>query len=458
MNKSMQLPGIFPVKIVWAALAIALLFPGVAGAKRVAVTHFTGGSSKTLKPTGDKLVADRLEAEGIEVVRGDKYRSAVGEASVAPGAKKDKLTIEAVSTVLHLDAVILAHAAWKPKAQKTSLKVFIFGPTGEKLATNVYTFKGKIKLPAATLEAIWKDIQVVLSDQGVTGAPPPVPSPAPSPAPDPNPIDKKSPPDTLAESPTESIAEQDDNATPSYFAYEAPARSSVGSMSDLLIAAGFGFNLRSGLNPKHASGIFPCVRADLHFFMGTFTDTTFIRDLGFGGSFNMGLGLKYAVSNGGDAWDSSQIQWRAELLYRLALLDHTTLKPAFVLRGGYGATIATIDAPVTVGEVRSASYSAPFAGLDIYLMLADPVLRLRLGGGAVFAVAAGEELNADAWGFYVDAGVDIVIVKWLHTSLGWEMTRYSLQDIGTSAAPAMGSTNDLFNYFYVRLGFSFDGK
>lgn len=223
-------------------------------------------------------------------------------------------------------------------------------------------------------------------------------------------------------------------------------RFKAGAVPEILISAGMSMNKREGLSPRHDSGIFPGVRIDGRFFLGAFLDTSVVKDIGFGGMFNMSLGLQYQIPDG-DAWDSSQTQWAGELLYRVALND-VTLQPAFIIRAGYGSTSCTMPAEAHNLAV-SAGYSYPYAALDIYLMLYKPVLRFNVSGGYLFVVSPAEDLSGDGSGFTVRAGFDLDLFENLHIGLGWEMLQFIITD------DTIGETSDMYHVFFGRIGWNF---
>jgi hypothetical protein len=219
----------------------------------------------------------------------------------------------------------------------------------------------------------------------------------------------------------------------------------AGAVPEILISAGMSMHSREGLHPRHESGIFPGVRIDGRFFLGAFLDTTVVKDIGFGGMFDMSLGLKYGIPDG-DTWNSTQMQWGGELLYRLALND-VALQPAFMLRVGYGSTSCVQDTDETLAV--SAGYSYPYAALDIYLMLYKPVLRMNVSGGYLFIVSPSEDLSGDGSGFTVRAGIDLDLFDNLHIGLGWEMFQFTIKD------DDIGETSDMYHGFFGRIGWNY---
>jgi hypothetical protein len=222
----------------------------------------------------------------------------------------------------------------------------------------------------------------------------------------------------------------------------------TGAVPDILVTTGGSMNVRMGLNPRHESGMFPGIRADLRFFLGTFLDTIVVKDIGLGGMFNMGVGLQYGPENSDDKWDSSFMQWQAELNYRLALND-VTLQPAFLLRFGYGSTTSTIDTDNALAV--SAGYSYPYGALDIYLMLYKPYLRLYVSGGYLFTVMTAEELDGSGAGFTVRGGFDIDLFGHLHIGIGYDLMQFT----GFKVEGDDRETSDIYHIFFARVGWNF---
>ena len=239
------------------------------------------------------------------------------------------------------------------------------------------------------------------------------------------------------------------------------AKSEVGAIPDLLISVGAAMNLRGGLSPRHESGVYPGLHADLRLFLDSFIDKPWIEDIGVGGGFEMGLGLKYGREGGGEDWKSTQYAWNAELLYRLAFLNDVILKPAFLVRLGFGNTASTIDAGDDPAA-RSASYMYPYARLEVDLMLWDPYLRLNLGGGYFFVVMADVEssdtkTSSNGSGFAAGGGIDVVLFEMIDVGIGYEM-RQLLGFKGPSPGGATGSTeemSDVYQHIFLRVGWAF---
>lgn len=269
---------------------------------------------------------------------------------------------------------------------------------------------------------------------------------------DDQPEPKTSPSAAPADQPAAEPAAADEAGRAEARAAPEPEREArpASSINDALVSAGVSFHHRAGLHPRHEASLYPGLRFDGRLFLGTFLDIPVVRDIGVGGMFDMALGLEYAYSDSDDAWDAQQMQWRAELIYRLAL--DTGLKPAFLLRLGYGATSSSIDAGQ--GELAlSASYMSPYASIDIYLMLYDPVLRLFASGGILYLVSAGDDVGGSGLGFNVFAGIDIDVIDAIHIGLGYDLTQYMLED---NSADGLGKYSDTYQGFFLRVGYNYN--
>jgi hypothetical protein len=229
---------------------------------------------------------------------------------------------------------------------------------------------------------------------------------------------------------------------------EPKRKRSTGAVADALLNAAFSLNHRSGLSPQHKAGIYPGIWVDGRFFLGSFLDVPVVRDIGFGGAFNMSLGLEYKQSGATEAWSASQMQWRGELLYRLAFND-VALGPAFLFRFGFGSTGTTIDAG-TGTQARSAAYSYPYANLDIRLVLWKPYLRFFVTGGFLFTVMTSKDVDGSGNGFNVGAGLDLVLFDMLAVGLGWEMIEVS----GFHMDGQTAETSDQYHNFLVKVGWN----
>ena len=223
------------------------------------------------------------------------------------------------------------------------------------------------------------------------------------------------------------------------------ARETVGPVADVLLAVGMSTNVREGLHPKHKSDTEYGLRIDGRFFLGSLVDHPILKGIGVGGYFNKVLGMQYGIP-GGEAWDASQDQWQVEVLYRLAL-NNVILKPTFLVRTGYGSTSCIIDAEHALA--LSVSYGYPYAALDLYLMILEPLIRLHMSAGYLFTVALGEDLSGSGSGYTVRAGLDLAVFESLHVGMGFDLLRIAIDDDN------MGETSDTYRGFFFRAGWNF---
>jgi hypothetical protein len=253
---------------------------------------------------------------------------------------------------------------------------------------------------------------------------------------------------------TENYKEDSANANASTVSGGASwkSRRSIGSVPDIQVAIGAGSNARTGLPLKHDSGFFPALRVDAHLFLGSFLDVPVLRDIGFGGMYDMSVGLQYQVNLQEDKWDASQMHWQGELIYRLSF-DDVALSPAFLFRAGYGSIRCSqdTDEPLASDTV----FSSPYAALDIHVMLHKPWLTLYVSGGYHFLVdaeitAGGSSSSTDwsGWGFNVGAGLGFNPLSSIYIGVGYELTRYAIENEGEEAT-------DLYHGFFGRVGWQY---
>jgi opacity protein-like surface antigen len=222
-----------------------------------------------------------------------------------------------------------------------------------------------------------------------------------------------------------------------------------GAVSNVLLAAGAGYNLRRAhlgtlgyiLNDRFLKNGFPSFRIDGRFMLGAITDVPFVRDLGVGGSFNLTLGSYHPQEDttGTIRLDFKQYQWYLDLIYRLAF-NSVALKPALLLRFGYGMTICPIE-----NSGKDVTYKYPFAALDIHLMLWNPYLRVFLSPGIMFLVSSEENLvSSGNLGFSILAGLELQLFKYLEIGVGYDYTQF------VSNVP---EASDVFQTIFIRAGF-----
>jgi hypothetical protein len=454
-------------------VGLALFASSSALAQKITVSYFVGPAAHEFSPPGHEAIRQALAEGGIETVPIENYLSQAVDDGIAPPVATEPENVAVLSAKLGLFGVITGSTISKEGAKKddvgltvldanglpmsemqTELSLIMIAFTGRPVLEKKYTFSGGARIPLHVREAIARDVKAVLAGRGVQAEESEGKRSGPSSPRERSSRTSKSSPDDALDKPGSPEIETEAKAKSSR---EERTRA-PGAISDVSVTGGFTLNARKGLDPTHASNLFPGARADAHFFLGALTTLPVIRDLGVAGMFNQGLGLSYGAKNGQASWGANHYEWRAEVLLRLALREDIKLNPAFVLRYGLGSLTSTIDAPANVPRARSVSYLRPSAGMDLYLNLIRPYLRLRVGGAHLFKVQVGEELTGDASGFFLNSSLDLVILRLMQLSLGWEMTRLTLRDEGSKKAPPMGETYDMFHCFYFRLGGSFDRK
>ena len=460
-----------PVRWLLVLAAVGLVLSGLpaeAQAQSVVVGRFSGKPAKVARKVAGRL-AKALKKRGARIVPTKRYLKAAkrfkkfrkGKRAYLPAAMKK------VAPKLKLDALITG------RLKKGKIFITAIGKNGKVL------LKKKIPSRKKTLNArINEAADEILAQLGaaplaaVPAEPPPEEPPAEEPAAEQPAEDPMLPPWAKSEEgkpaeagpPAEEPPAEEDEEAEDWAKKEEPAEKKkkdkdVGAIPNILAAVGAGMNMRGGLSPRHESGIYPGLRADLRLFLGAFIDKDWIEGIGVGGGFDMGLGLKYGREGGGGDWDSTQYAWNAELMYRLAFLNDVILKPAFLVRLGFGNTASTID--TDDAAARSAGYMYPYARLEIALMLWDPYLRLNLGGGYLFVVMADVEdvdtkTSSNGSGFVVGGGIDVVLLEMIDIGIGYEM-RQLLGFKGPSPSPAGGTEemSDVYQSFYLRVGWAF---
>ncbi len=452
------------------AASFILVLPSAVSAQSVVVAKFKGKAKKSAKNTR-KLLIGELNKQGASIVSYGKYLRVAKKSRVRGKRATKPAGIRKVAGRMGVDAVVTGFI--KRKGRSYFLYVKVFDSGGERIAKKTYRLR-KGRWAATKARGL---AQIIVGSTGgeaeLEEAADPLMADSESIEPPPTVVEEEVPDATGDVAATEPTAEKNESFLPPWARTdantetaaaaeaEAPAEevskpaprrkrkrrgAKTGAVSDILIAVGGSGNLRAGLSPRHESDIYPGVRADMRIFMGSFLDLPVVRDIGVGGMFNMGLGLKYGMQGGEDDWDASMMQWQGELNYRLAFND-VPMAPAFIVRGGYGSTSCTIDSPAEAA--KSAAYAYPYAALDIYVMLYDPMLRFFVSGGFLFSVAASEEVEGTGMGFTARGGLDVNLFDTLHLAVGYEMMQFfGIQIAGED-------TSDTYQTFFLRTGWNF---
>ena len=450
--------------------------PAESQAQTVVVANFSGKrNTKKIGRAARSAIVKALSNEGVSLVSYKQYLRKAKRSRISAKRALRARSVKKMARKMKLDAVVTGTV--KKRGKRYIVTVIAYGANGKVLVKKNYRLK-RARFPSSVAGKFAGMVTGKLGGGAAEPEPPPPVEPEPPPPVEPEPVatgdtgtgdvapagtgdtgssgsgdaflppwartDKKE-----GDTGTTAAADTSTTTTPEV-AKPAPRlkrrrRFKAGAVPEILVSAGMSMNKREGLHPRHDSGIFPGVRIDGRFFLGAFLDTTVVKDIGFGGMFNMSLGLQYGIP-GGDTWDSSQMQWAGELLYRLALND-VPLQPAFMLRVGYGSTSCTIDTDHALAI--SSGYSYPYAALDIYLMLYKPILRFNVSGGYLFVVSPAEDLSGSGSGFTVRAGFDVDLFANLHIGLGWEMFQFTIDDDN------LGETSDMYHGFFGRIGWNF---
>jgi opacity protein-like surface antigen len=447
-------------------LAVGTAMPEAAHAQSVVVAGF-GGRAKRLANRSRKSLIKALANNGVKLVSYRQYLRKAKRSRIRGKRALLPLSIRRLAGKMKLNGVITGTAS--RKGRRRILVINVFNKRGKRVLKKAYRLKKDVfpapvagKLAGLIVEKLGGHTVVVAAETPPAAAAETPPTPeVEEPAATGTGGEKTGgndaflPPWARTEKKTETAAATETasttettETTTTEVSKPAPRRkrkSKQGSVPDILVAAGMSGNLRAGLNPRHESGIYPGLRVDGRVFLGSFLDVPVVRDIGFSGLFNMGLGLKYHLS-GGENWDSSMMQWQAALNYRLAI-NSVLLAPAFVVRVGYGSTKNTIDTDNTAAV--SAGYSYPFAAVDIYLMLYKPIVRLFISGGYLFLVSGSEDVSDTGMGFTVRGGLDVDLFDNLHIGAGYEMWQFFGLKVGAN------EVSDTYQTFFLRVGWNF---
>ncbi len=462
----------------FAVLVLVLTaVPSESSAQTLVVTDFSGARrTKRVGKAARSAIVKALSNEGASLVSYRQYLRKAKRNRISPRRALRARSIKILSKKMNLSAVVTGSV--KKRGRRYIVTVSAYDSGGKRLVKKNYRLK-RPRFPASVAS---KFASLVLGKVGGGGIAEPEPAPV---EPTPPPVEPEPETTTAATGDTTggtgsgtsdaflppwartdkkegdatagtATADASTGTTTPEVAKPAPTlrrrrRKKAGAVPEILVSAGMSMHSREGLHPRHDSGLFPGIRVDGRFFLGAFLDTVVVKDIGFGGMFDMSLGLKYGIPDG-DTWDATQMQWGGELLYRLALND-VPLQPAFMLRAGYGSTSCVQDTEESLAV--SAGYSYPYAALDIYLMLYKPILRLNVSGGYLFLVSLGEDLKGDGSGFTVQAGIDVDLFENLHIGLGWEMFQFTIEDEGTTTRIAIGETSDMYHGFFARIGWNY---
>ncbi|HSA23765.1 MAG TPA: hypothetical protein P5076_20055, partial [Myxococcota bacterium] len=412
-----------------------------------------------------KALTAALGERGFKLVSYDDYLKRAAKLRFKGGKALTPKGIAAAAKAIPLDGVVTG-SALPAKAGAMLVTVVLYDPRGKQVLKKTYKLR-QPKLPAENASELADQIQEKLGGKRVALQPAePVAKVEPAPAAEPKPKpanDAFLPAWARAkpgEEPAAGGARPADEPAPRAAAEpeagaraEAPAKEGepreVGSSNEALVTAGASMHFRHGLSPRHEATFYPGFRIDGRLFLGAFVDNEWLGGLGLGGMFDMGLGLEYARSDNDQTFSASQYQWRAELMYRLAF--KASVAPALILRFGYGATSNTIE---DAGDAlaTSASYMAPYVGLDFFMFLWKPYLRIFASGVFQFAVQPGEEVAGSGLGFGVYAGFDVNVTDYLTLGLGYDLTQYMMEDGSTGG---MGSYSDTFQSAFLRVGYTY---
>jgi hypothetical protein len=437
-----------------ALCAFGISFPKQAKAQNIVVAGFSDRTRTRLGYKARISIARELKKQGARLVAIKQYLRVARKSRVKPRQATQAWAIKRLSRKLRLAGVIKGTVV--RKKGRFFLRVSAINSRGKVKLKKAYRLR-RPTFPQKNAAILAKQIMAKLApganalvaestytkpSQPATQEPPPEPAQAtqetlpawarqpepttPSPtaqAPSSQPMTKTTP--TVSAQPSRRIQKRSKSAS---------------SLPDLRLAVGSSVHIRSGLEPEHKASFYPGIRVDGHLYLGTLMDVAVIRNIGFGGMFDMAMGLKYGYSNADSSWDASQLQWRVEMTYRWAM--NVSMNPTFVFKAGYGSLAAIIDAPETETNAFSVSYKAPRAGIALYLTLIDPYLQFYVSGDALLSAEAGEELSGFGWGLNIASGLDFDLFGPFSVGLGYEMTQMKYD-----------AFSDTYHALYLRFGY-----
>ncbi len=471
--KFMPAGGWARIVVVIPVLLGSVVWESSASAQKLVVARFTSRRAASLAKRARLQLLRQLKANGFKLVSYGYYLKRARRYRLRGARALRPRGIARMCRKLGLDGVITGHAI--RKGRRWRLLVYLYDSNGRRILAKSYRLK-RPRLPASVAsrlagmmaaklgakpQEVAEQIQTPAQQpaqatasspspaQATTGRPSGTGSGVPdsalpawargtetAPSPQPSPAAEVPPPPPSA--PAAPEAESRD-------VLRFKKRRKLGAVPDVLVAAGMSLNLRAGLTPRHESGLYPGIHADLVMFMRPLADVVVVRDLGLSASFNMGLGLKYGPQNSEDSWSSTMYQWRAGLVYRLGF--DTTTNPTLLFDIGYGSTVNTISTDSSIAH--DVSYSSPHAGLEVRLALWEPYLRFGAGGSFLFLVAGGNDVSGTGWGFSARAVLELVLFEQLHSGIGYELLQFNgLNILGVGVS-------DTFQQLFVRVGWSF---
>jgi hypothetical protein len=468
----------------WALIIAAFLLPAIplkAPAQTVVVSNFKGKPKKAVRRI-QKAITKALEYNDITVTSLKKYRRQARKMKIKPRVMFKPKSISRIAEKLKIDGVVDGKV--RRKKRRFIVVINLLGADGSLLTSMEFIIK-KPKLSTKQLGEIIIAVDEYMAQEEesapavaeaeeppevteTTEATPEIAAESTEAAAPPPPAEEIEP--EIAEAPAEETKPEtkplDMNAIKSFMAPRKEettiqdeieddpvvkrSRKKFGAVPDMMLTAGFAFNNRQGLAPRHDSSLVSCLRFDGRFFLGSILDVVVLEDIGFSGMANWALAHDYGSYDPGSPLNATQLQWQAELNYRLDFLNDVALKPAFVIRGGYGSAMSDIDTTAATDSfVHDAAYTFTYVAMDIYLMLLDPILRMHVSGGYLINVWPAKDLRGNGTGFTARAGFDTELFEFLHLGVGYELWNFNDIDLASL------QTSDTWQNFYTRLGWSF---
>ncbi len=492
----------------WAFLFVAFLLPAVpapAAAQTVVVSRFKGKPKKAVRRI-QKAITKALKNNDVKITPFKRYLRQARKMKIKPRVMFKPKNIERIAAKLEIDGVVLGKVL--KKKRQFIIVLNLHDQDGSLLTSKEFTAK-KPRLPKEQLAEIVAVVKKIMGKDDTEEAPAvaaaesleadsteeaPATEVAPEVTMDTPDVTEVATETPAATADTESVTEEapasdvsdtavtteeetkpeikpldmdamkpfmapkDEAATTAEAEVESDPvllrkKKKFGAVPDIFVTAGFAISNRQGLNPRHESNMVSSLRFDGRFFLGSVLDMFIVKDIGISGMAIWALPHNYGTDIAGRELKASQIQWQAELNYRLALND-LPLKPAFIVRGGYGSAISDIETDNDF--VHDAGYTFTYVALDTYLMLMDPLLRMHVSGGYLINVWAAKHLRGTGSGFTARAGVDAELFDMISVGIGYELWQFL--DVYVPIQNSAGNfrkTSDTFQNFYIRAGWSF---
>ncbi len=417
-------------------LAILIAVPGTVQAQTVAVPMFSG-KTKKMQASAQAKIIETLEKKGVKPVLQKQYLEAARKNGIQPKKMLMPWAVRKLSQQMNLHGVVTGNGS--QEKGMLVLRIQLMDPDGKVILNKTLRTKKPVLAdgPIAGLATL------IVKKLGSRSTIPPSSAQKGSKT---EIIDVAGP--LLRPRKSSTSTSNVPKSTGKKTEWKKQKKDVIGSVPDVLISAGLSMNVRRGLHPKHSSGMYPGLRLDTRFFLGSFRDIPVIKDIGMGGMYNVTFGLDYSGEAEQNDSNTDQHQWQGELIYRLAF-NQVRMAPAILFRLGYGSTSCLIrsDNP----RALSAGYNYPYGALDIHLMLHRPKLRLLVSAGYLFLVSGFADISGPGTGFTVKAGLELALAGSIHIGLGYDLFQF----VGMKIEETGVEVSDVYQGFFIRIGWNY---